>query len=64
MTLFGQTMHKQTTGTETEMFGKDTSANTWNAKIDADTSTTNADETKKLGALNDSDNVGNLNSPS
>ena len=57
-------MRKQTTGNETEMFGKDTAANTSNVKLDADTSTTNADETKKLGAHNDSNNVGNLNSPS
>lgn len=64
MTLFGQTMRKQTTGIETEMFGKDTAANTLSAKINAETSTTNANKTKKLSAHNDSDNIGNLNSPS
>lgn len=63
MTLFGQTMRKQTTGIEAEMFGKDTAANTPSAKINAETSTTNANKTKKLRARNDSDNIVNLNSP-
>jgi hypothetical protein len=64
MTLFGQTMRKQTTGIETEMFGKDTAANTSSAKINGEISRTNSNKTKKLGAHNDSDNIGNLNSPS
>jgi hypothetical protein len=63
MTLFSQTMRKQTTGIEAEMFGKDTAANTLSAKINAETSATSGNKTKKLRARNGRDNMGNLNSP-